>query len=183
MKMKIIICHHEQNLTWINELKHEYIVYNKNPINNGKYHIDLPNVGFDTIAYLSYIIDNYYDLPDYVCFSQDNPFFHCASFLNIVNNFNFDKEFVPLGRVYERGGKVLDRTINLCKKHGIAYKLPIKFINSAQCIVSRNLIKKRDIDQYEKIKSLLPTYEVKNETNYMIEYLWPTILNFNEELI
>ena len=58
------------------------------------YDINLPNVGFDTIVYLKYIIDNYDNLPDFVCFSQDNPFFHCENFLDKVNEFDFAKKFI-----------------------------------------------------------------------------------------
>lgn len=180
--LKIVICHFEKDLSWVEKLKHPYIIYNKNQIDNGKYDVDLPNVGFDTIVYLSYIIDNYNNLPDYVCFSQDDPFFHYPDFIEKVNQFSFDIDFLPMGAVYTRDGELLNKTTEFCSINNLDYKLPIRFINSAQCIVSKNLILKRPIQDYIKVKNTLPNYEIKNENNYFVEYLWPTILNFNEML-
>lgn len=180
--LKVVICHFEKDLSWVEKLKHPYVIYNKNPIDNGRYDVDLPNVGFDTIVYLSYIIDNYNSLPDYVCFSQDDPFFHYPDFIKTLNEFNFDKEFVPLGAVYTRSDGELDGTIKYCEINQIPYNLPMRFINSAQCIVAKELILNRPVEFYTKIKNTLPNYEIKNRINYFVEYLWPTILSFNEKI-
>ena len=138
--MVVVICHFKENLDWVKNLKHRYIIYNKNSEEQHLYDINLPNVGFDTIVYLKYIIDNYDNLPDFVCFSQDNPFFHCENFLDKVNEFDFTKKFLPLGKTYIRDTIELERTIKYANNNQITYELPIKFINSAQCIVSKELI-------------------------------------------
>ena len=183
MDLVVIICHYKENLDWINNLKYKYMIYNKNENNKNKYDFDLPNVGFDTIVYLTYIIDFYDELPDFVCFSQDNPFFHCPNFLENVNNFNGEKKFHPLGITYHRDVKsILEKTINYANSIGIEYRENIKFINSAQCIVSKDLIRLRTKEFYKNIRSTLSTTEIITETNYFIEYLWPTILSFNNEL-
>lgn len=183
MKLIVVICHFIEDLAWVKDLKHPYVIYNKNPKHNHKFEHNLPNVGFDTVAYLTYIIDNYDNLPDYVCFSQDNPFYHCPSVINKINNFNFDKDFVPLGISYVRDqAAILNRTIEYAEKNGIKIVQPIKFINSAQCIVSKKLILSNAKDFYERIRETLPKHEIKNETNYIVEYLWPSIFGFNEEL-
>jgi hypothetical protein len=182
MNLVVVVCHFNRNLDWLKQLKYPYIVYNKNPENNNKFKNNLPNVGFDTIAYLTYIIDNYNNLPDYVCFLQDNPFDHCPSFVDKVNNFDFKKEFYPLGCTYIRDGAELIKTIDYAKTNNLNYKEPIKFINSAQCIVSKNLILKNNLEYYVKIINTLSKTQIITYTNYIVEYLWPTILNFNEEL-
>jgi hypothetical protein len=182
MKLVIVVCHFKEDLTWLKDIKHDVIVYNKNPKEADLYEINLPNVGFDTIAYLTYIINNYDNLPDYVCFSQDDPFYHCPSFIDKVNGFDFKSEFYPLGCTYVRDGGELEKTINYAKKNNISYKEPIKFISSAQCIVSKKLILKNDLDYYKKIMNTLSKTEIITHTNYCVEYLWPTILNFNEDL-
>ena len=64
MNLVVVVCHFKENLDWLKKLKHPYIVYNKNEKNSDKFEINLPNVGFDTIVYLKYIIDNYKNLPD-----------------------------------------------------------------------------------------------------------------------
>jgi uncharacterized membrane protein len=130
------------------------MIYNKNPKNNDKFEHNLPNVGFDTIAYLRYIVEYYDNLPDYVCFSQDYPFDHCPSFVEKVNNFNFESEFYPLGCTYVRTGDELEKTLVYANKNEIFYEEPIKFISSAQCIVSKNLILKNDLEYYIKIMNI-----------------------------
>ena len=35
---------------------------------------------------------------------------------------------------------------------------------------------------YKKLINTLPIHVVKSETNYNLEYLWPSILHFNSEL-
>ena len=183
MNLVVVICHFREDLGWVKELNHPYIIYNKNPKNNDKFEHNLPNVGFDTIVYLKYIIDNYDNLPNFVCFSQDNPFYHCPSFLKRVNDFNFEKEFIPLGITYFRDqDNIISKCIEFAKNHDIKLSKPIKFINSAQCIVSKNLILKNSKEYYEKIKESLPKNEIINETNYILEYLWPTIFGFNDDL-
>ena len=78
---------------------------------------------------------------------------------------------------------ILNQTINYAKNTGILYTEPIKFINSAQSIVSKELILKNPIEFYERVKNTLSKTEKINQTNYFVEYLWPTILNFNDELV
>ena len=147
MKLVVVICHYKENLDWIKKLNHQYVIYNKNPKENHLYENNLPNIGFDTIVYLSYILDNYEKLPDYVCFSQDNPFDHCPNFLDKVNNFEFGKNFYPLGSTYIRDNDMtLNQTINYAKSVDIVYSDTIKFVSSAQCIVSKELILKRPKD-------------------------------------
>lgn len=183
MSLVLVVCHFQENLEWINQIKYPVIVYNKNPDETALYKLNLPNVGYDAIAYLTYIIDNYDDLPEFVCFSQDDPFFHCPNFINNINNFDTTRSFHPMGASYIRDNDVI---LNETKKYasvvGIEYNLPIKFISGAQCIVSRDLILRRGKESYEKIKTSIPL-EVKSQTNYLIEYLWPTILGFNEDLL
>ena len=93
MKLVVVICHFKENLDWVKDIKHPYLVCNKNPKQNDKFEFNMPNEGYDTGAYLTYIINNYNNLPDFVCFSQDNPFAHCSNFLDLVNGFDFKTEF------------------------------------------------------------------------------------------
>ncbi len=49
--------------------------------------------------------------------------------------------------------------------------------------MSKKLILKNPIEFYERVKNTLSKTEKINQTNYFVEYLWPTILNFNNELV
>lgn len=181
--LKVVIGHYQEDLNWVNDLKYPYVIYNKNPENNGKYDFDLPNYGWDTIVYLTYIIDNYDNLPDYVCFSQDNPFDHYKDFVNKINNFDGLTQFLPLGKTYIRDNEDI---VKFTKKYadtvGITYDTDIKFISGAQCIVSKELILKNNKEFYKVIKESIPKQKISWNINYYIEYLWPTIFNFNTEL-
>jgi len=183
-KLEVVICHYQEDLKWVKNLKHKYVIYNKNPKFNGKYDFDLPNIGFDALVYLTYIVDNYNNLPSFVCFAQDEPFDHCGNALEIINNFKFDKLFVPIGATYERdGGHVLEQAIEWADKLDIKYTKPIKFITSAQCIVSKELILKTPLSKYKQIKEHFVKQNLKiHVDNWAFEYFWPTFLNFNEEL-
>jgi len=183
MKLVVVICHYQEDISWVNNLKHDYVIYNKNIANNHLFTHNIENYGFDTIAYINYILENYNNLPDYICFSQDNPFFHCSSFLDKVNNFNFDVNYLALGSTYIRDNQsIVDKTKKYGESLGLNVNLPIKFINSAQCIVSKNLVLKNGLKIYENILNSYPRNTVISETNYLLEYLWPTIFGFNDEL-
>ena len=182
--LEVVICHYQEDLKWVKELKHKYVIYNKNPVFYGRYDFDLPNIGFDAAVYLKYIVDNYDSLPDYVCFAQDQPFDHCPKALEKINNFNFDKPFVPIGAVYIRDqDQIVQSMITFANRLDIEYTLPVKFISSAQCIVSKELILKTPLSKYKQIKEYFEKVNrIITNDNYNFEYLWPTILNFNQEL-
>lgn len=120
-------------------------------------------------------------MPEYVCFLQDDPFYHCTDTVEIINNFSYDKKFYPLGITYKLGEWDVPKSENYASMLNIKYKHPIKFINSAQCIVHRDLIRKTPRILYQRIIRTI-NKTIKCDYNYCIEYLWPTILNFNEEL-
>lgn len=181
--LNVIICHYSADLEWVKELKFPYTIYNKNPKNEGKYDYDLPNYGYDALAYLTYIIDFYDVLPDFVCFTQDNPFDHCEGFIKRVNSFDGSQNFVPLGKSYVRDNITIQRDM---KKFADDLEMDlddeIKFISGLQLIVSKELIKSRTIEFYKKIREKLNKDKIVSYENYLIEYLWPSIMNFNKNL-
>lgn len=180
--MVVVVNHYENDTSWVQRLNHSYVIYNKNPKDNSLYNINIDNVGFDTIVYLKYIISNYENLPDYCCFLQDDCFFHCMDVIEIINNFQFDKEFVPLSASYYLNPNDTAFTEDYAKAVGIVINRPIKMIASCQCIVSKNKILKRSKAFYELLVSTIDK-TVKCKENYAIENLWPHILSFNEELV
>lgn len=181
-KLVLIVNHFQHDVKWTKNVKHKVVIYNKNEKFNHLFRYNLPNVGFDTIAYLRFIVDNYDGLPEYIAFSQDDPFYHCTNLVDIVNNFEFDKEFVPMGISWILGDWDIEKTIKYANLIELKYEEPLKFINACQCIVSRDLILNTPKSMYERIISTI-SMEVLSHNNFCIEYLWPTILNFNQELI
>jgi hypothetical protein len=189
MDLEVVVCHFKEDLQWLQYLKHPYVIYNKNPNKTHLYENNLPNYGFDTITYLTYIIKNYYNLPNYVCFAQDHPFDHCANFVDLVNNFNMQDDFCCLGFCYERHPTssfpapcALNSALKLAENLNIICQQPLKYISSAQCIVSKNLILKRSLEDYIRYSQVFPQTAPITYINYSMEYLWPTILGFADNL-
>lgn len=178
----VVVNHYQHDTSWINRLHHPAVVYNKNPNDVDKYDLNLPNVGFDTIVYFRYIIDNYENLPDYMCFLQDDPFFHCMDVIQIVNNFGFDRDFVPMSTSYYLGGHDWKMSEDYAERVGLEYQRPLKMITSCQVIISKEKVLQRPKSFYELLVSTIDQH-VKSSENYAIENLWPTILGFNEELV
>jgi hypothetical protein len=59
-----VIAHYNEDISWLNPIKKRCTIINKY---NDK---DIPNVGRESDTYLYYIIKNYYNLSDYIVFSQ-----------------------------------------------------------------------------------------------------------------
>lgn len=180
-KLVVVVNHYQHDTSWTKRLIHDVVIYNKNSADNHLYEINMPNVGFDTIVYLQYIVDNYDKLPDYVGFLQDDPFYHCCQVIEKINSFKFDRDFLPLCTSYYLRSDI-ERTLAYAKKIGLVIRSHPKMLASCQCIVSKDLILKRPRSFYELIISTI-NHAVKSPENYFIENLWPTILGFNEELV
>lgn len=177
----VVIAKYKESVNWIESLKVPYIIFNKDPEANHLFEHNRVNFGRETETFLSYIIDNYNNINNYTVFLQGNPFDHDPSVVDRINNFEFDKEIIPLGAVYNRDGSPLPDTINWAKKCSITFEEPIRFISGMQCIVSRNLILQRSLESYKHIYShVSKQIDYNCYTGYFFEYLWPTILNFNK---
>lgn len=79
------ISFYEGNLDWIRRLTNDrHIVYCKGKTNSLEASnlnwVKLPNVGYNIHSYLTYIIDNYKNLPDVVVFCKNNVFDRHVSF-------------------------------------------------------------------------------------------------------
>lgn len=98
-KMTMVVARYNENLDWLKEVPWNYIVYNKGE--------DLPawikneiklqdNIGREAYAYLTYIVDNYDTLPDYIIFAQGYPFDHSRDFIKKINDFDGKDDFFSL---------------------------------------------------------------------------------------
>lgn len=182
MNVKVVVARFKEDISWVSNLKHEYVIFNKNEDDNSLFQYNLINKGREGHTFTNYIVDNYDSLPDYVIFLQGNPFDHCKTVIEKINEFDFTKDFYPLGCTYIRDIEdILEETKKYSENFGIELNEQIKFISGAQCIVSKKLILKRNKESYEKIRDSFPNVST-HQYSYYVEYLWPTILNFNNEL-
>lgn len=158
--LKVVVSRYNEDTSWTNKLNYESVIFNKNESDNHLYENNLPNVGRETHTFMSYIIDNYDNLPNYVAFVQGNPFDHCNDVINDINGFDFKSEFLPLGRVnrynmeYE---SIDDQMRSFGETMGINITFPSYNVPGAQHIISRRLIRKHPIEFYKKIHSLVNT--------------------------
>jgi len=75
MSYKLVIARYNEELDWVNNLnKDNVIIYNKG--SDYVTAIKRENIGREVESFFYYIIENYYNLPDYVIFLQGNPFDH-----------------------------------------------------------------------------------------------------------
>lgn len=82
----IVVAHYNENIDWLLSYdKSDITIYSKGNQISSKYGkiIETKNIGHEAHSYLKFIIDNYENLPEYVFFTQGNPFDH------IIHNLNF----------------------------------------------------------------------------------------------
>ena len=92
----LIISRYNEDISWIkyiikNKLINKILIFNKGKNNlplfqtNKVKIIKRNNIGREGETYLSFIIDNYYKLPDNIWFSQGDPFEHSPDFLYLLS--------------------------------------------------------------------------------------------------
>ena len=99
--LDIVIAKYKEDISWSNKFKtSNVIIYDKSGEDNG--FINLPNVGREAHTYLTHIINNYDNLPDYTCFLQGNPFDHISLNIEDLEKINFIEnniEFADLSKI------------------------------------------------------------------------------------
>ena len=201
----IVIAHYKENIyEWINKIQKDNIrniyLYTKNSeykpskqtLSNPKIiHKHLPNIGRESHTYITYCIDNYYNLPDFVIFLQGFSADHGVTlnvlnhWLNLINenkieyttNFkinNPNKGFKN-GHINYWKGKTQHSKFNLvdwCKhyinKPNVKNKIKVYF--GAVFGVCKNKILSRQIEEYKNL--LLEFQTINPEACHFIERLW-----------
>lgn len=75
---KLVIARYNEDISWSNIYAGNRIIYNKGSkmdnsiLTPGDVYREISNVGRESDTFLNYIIENYENLPSYVCFSQDS---------------------------------------------------------------------------------------------------------------
>lgn len=100
--MKWIISRYNHDLSYLPEYTDDYILYDRseNPLPNS---ILVPNIGSDIYDKLTYIIDNYDNLPDVAVYTKANIFKYISKeeFDLIKDNKNFTPILTQHHKVYE----------------------------------------------------------------------------------
>jgi hypothetical protein len=99
MKNFLCISNHNNDVTWIKDYDNDYIIYDRSDDDsfvNGLKYIKSPNVGYNIYDIMTFIIDNYNNLPNITTFCKGNIFPRHISrefFENVMNNQYFTPIF------------------------------------------------------------------------------------------
>lgn len=94
----VIISRYNEDIEWTYTLQ-KAIIYNKGEpdIHSNFPVVPIPNIGREGHTYLHFIIDQYEYLPEYIVFSQANPFEHSPDFISLVrDNYHLFDDFQGL---------------------------------------------------------------------------------------
>lgn len=192
----IIVVKYKEDTSWVSRLdsnKFNIVLYNKlddidTPNNN-----NLPNIGKESYAYISHIVNNYYNLSESMIFLHGFPIDHCGNTPEIWNSYfkdiNFFNEYCSYykwpGRNYkELTDKLTTQFINyLNNKNNFDFHA---FGNILDCVPilaeqKRLLFKKLDIDYdpYSKFSTgaefVVPSLYIKNKSLSF----WKTLLDLH----
>ncbi len=186
MKIAVLSRYKETDESWQNRLienNYEVITYNKHSGQNL-----LPNIGRESHTYINYIINNYYNLPDEILFSQYDPTDHFRHATNeqrtdstqlFLKSCLYDFIGIRPGQFPYTAAKIRKvKWIETCKK---IYKTFDKtdynhLISTGSTLngvfrVSKNAILGHPLDFYKGCMKLLD-YSVHPIEGYFFERMW-----------
>lgn len=165
--MTVVVARYNENLDWLKELRYNYVVYNKGSDDLPdwiKNVTKLPNIGREAHTYLTYMADQYENLPDYVAFVQGDPFVHAEKIIDLLNDYERDSDFYPIADrmpVFHKKGnnrnlgrfatKVLKSVVLLFGEELDNFTCPA----GAQFVVSRKAIVSHKRETYKKMIVLM----------------------------
>jgi hypothetical protein len=169
-KITMVVARCKENLDWLKDVQWNYIVYNKggNLPKWIKNQIKLRNIGREAHTYLTYIINNYDNLPDHTIFAQGNPFDHVSKFTQNIHDFDEKTNFFPLSdcvcsEKFENPNEIwpeLAKTIRKLFLDDIASFKHIEYPEGAQFIVSKKAILFHSKMTYQKLLASVMEAEI-----------------------
>ena len=196
--MDIIIARYKKDVSWVNQFKNSRIfIYDKSDEIND--FIKLPNFGRESHTYIYHIVNNYDNLSDYCCFLQDDPFDHMGNNdLSFIETYSQPIDFYPIGSTrisWDKNGgpeySWLEFEKLFWRKYFIDRPNELVFMMGAQFIVTRDAIRSRTKEFYEKILkefenpdiSVVPLGYGRNsgchKFPWILEAVWPHLFNKN----
>jgi len=170
MQLCVVVARYNEDVSWTKQLLN-VVIYNKGLPLAGI--IQLPNIGRESHTFFKYICDNYETLFEYTAFLQGHPFDHCPDVLHqlstLTSTLPFEFKYLakdvavtnPMVDVFYPRLRMVETYL---KTFGYAPDpdMKIEFGLGAQCIVSRNAIRKRPLSFYQHILTQFGDYHYKN---------------------
>ncbi len=213
--LTFVIAKYKEDVSWLKHLPYKFVLYDKDDGEDcckKKYQpycpesIKLQNVGREAHTYLTYIIDNYKNLPNFVAFMQADPFDYSPLLALVIQKFK-GQEYYPLSPLmhYSKSDdyeyKYIKTIEKVTAKHLGVQKDFFEFPFGAQFIVSKNKILKHDIEEYKFLLNKLVEFEnidagctkfpkhkkpcpcLGDFSAWMLEVWWPIFFGENKNLI
>jgi hypothetical protein len=189
LSIKVVSAHFNEDLRWISKLKYATKVYSKTIPG----HNFIPfNKVQEVPAYLKFIIDNYYELPDYTIFVHGHEYspHQNDSIVNIINSIKFEKDIINLNRPdwynkYDSTKRpdwswIEDNWADIFKNY-LALPTKLWFPAGAQFAVKKDCILKYPIEFYVSLYNWCQETKLDNYISSRIfEYTWFYIFSGNE---
>jgi hypothetical protein len=172
MDLLIVIAKYKEDVSWVNELKSPYIVYNKNTEDNHLYENNLENIGREGHTFMYHIVQNYNNLNEYTAFVQGNPFDHCPVFIKAINEFKGDFQLIALGSATTYGSQVDEagkQIIDFAKLIGFELKFPVLEVSGGQILLHKDVITSQPVEFYQRIIDSLEDPERSRRSGYDLE--------------
>lgn len=176
----VVVAHYNEDLTWLDNLRYPTVVISK----QGIPFETPPNRGQEASGYLTWILDNYDELPEYVVFlhGHQTSWHNRAPMDPIVNGVVFYKQYknlndpdpTPLGpgdETYQQCFRELSEILGQeIKAEEIVFRC------CAQFYVHRDCIRRHPRETYQKLYDWLMTTPVGSHfTSRCFEYTWHLI--------
>ena len=198
--LHIVIARYNESLDWLDtcltpQQRRSVWIYNKGPDSVSSQIKTLPNVGREAHTYLTYIIENYDNLPDRVYFLQGDPFPHLelSPTYEVVQGWlrcwhsqvtAFGYSINVIHSSITRNFREPDKdqcSLNFgdwMEAHVAPFRSPIRWYMGACFGVSGAIIKNRSKDYYINLLKEFQTLDP--ETAYYIERLWVYVFQLDE---
>ena len=210
-----VVCKYKEDISWLKNLPYKYILYDRNNVKDKNYDdgkidysksLKLKNVGKDAFSIVTYIVDNYNSLPNYVGFLQGEPFDHSPLLAILINKFR-GEEFYPLSpnMSYSNDIKAESEYLKIVERETFKYlgvkKDIFEFPFGTQFIVSREKILKHSLKEYKFLLTKLDELEnidsgcvsplhpkkpcpcLHDISVWMLEVWWPIFFGEDKNLI
>jgi hypothetical protein len=180
-KKTLVVARYKENVDWIKDINHGFIVYNKGENDISIPNIRVPNEGRESETYLRFILDFYYTLPSNMVFCQGNPFDHCVHFRELISQ-SYKEDLVHLAHYNPTDDE--NGFPNHCgldiksalSDLGLPNPGKFLFAAGAQYIVSRDLIQNKSYEWWDK---LYRYHQNRPDAPWIYERIWPIIFNFS----
>jgi hypothetical protein len=172
MDLLTVIAKYKEDVSWVNELKSPYIVYNKNIEDNHLYKNNLQNIGNEGHTFMYHIVQNYNNLNEYTAFVQGNPFDHCPAFIKAINEFKGDFQLIALGASTTYGSQVDEvgkQIIDFAKLIGFEPQFPVLEVSGGQVLLHKDVITSQPVEFYQRIIDSLEDPERSRRSGYDLE--------------